>query len=70
MQSLFEVYRLTDGGDQSGCPWHFALTVKTLECVMQLHVATEEEVNHWVKILSLLIEMRQQNISFKSVNPF
>lgn len=37
---------------------------------MQLFVATEEEVHHWIRILDILIDMKNQNINMKNFNPF
>jgi hypothetical protein len=37
---------------------------------MHLFVATEEEVRNWVRMLSILIEMKNENLDLKTVNPF
>jgi len=48
----------------------FGMKLSTIERVFTLFVPTNDDLSQWVRIFSLVVEMNNQNLSFKLKNPF
>ena len=63
-RSVFEKF-----GPDKECPWMFGLRIETKQRMYELYAPTRKDLNHWIRIFNLIIEMNRLGILKRQYTP-